>query len=273
MAEPRLTDDGNQHGDDEQSCQIHAPDYRGALDRPCRSDLHPLVLHAAHAAGSAAVHVAGPLAMARGEHRTRNVAIEFRPHRYARVEATAQTLPHCPIHTREGQRRIRWRAAVPARQHHRMRARRIRGAVCAATGRRHRDAGRIAAGCRLRGYRDRLPDISLAATGTQQITGRLACCRWPGIAAGRQRAGSRRTLAAPDQLSPRTRTARRGAGAPLLDPVLLLDADSGPGLSSPLAGRRASRRSATYGYAVQWWAFAALGTGSVTLRLNLKRIR
>lgn len=118
------------------------------------------------------------------------------------------------------------------------------------------------------GYRDRLPDIQLPVSGPQWLTGRLGVLPVPGIAAGRQPPPM-------DGSWPRLTTFPTQAeliavyGATLLDPVLLLDADSGPGyLRQWHAPGLSPERH--FGYAVQWWAFAALAVG-LYAGLNLKR--
>jgi cytochrome oxidase assembly protein ShyY1 len=120
------------------------------------------------------------------------------------------------------------------------------------------------------GYRDRLPNIEFPATESLRLTGRLGALPTAGLASGGQpppmagvwpRVTTFPTLA---QLS-------AASGESLLAPVLLLDADSGPGyLRSWQPPGISPQRN--YSYAVQWWAFAALAA-VLYLALNLKRVR
>lgn len=118
------------------------------------------------------------------------------------------------------------------------------------------------------GYRDRLPDVSLDAPGTQVLTGRLSTLPVAGMAAGRQPPpleGSWPRLTS----FPTREELQRSLGEPLLSPVLLLDADGGPGY---LRDWRAPGISPdrNYSYAVQWWSFALLAV-AMYIGLNLKR--
>jgi len=118
------------------------------------------------------------------------------------------------------------------------------------------------------GFRDRLPDVTLASDAAVQVTGRLDQLPQPGIASGRvtppatgpwPRLSSFPTLA---ELS--TLLAR-----PLAAEVLLLDAEAGEGyLRQWQPPGVAPDRN--YSYAVQWWAFAALAWG-LLLGLNLEK--
>jgi surfeit locus 1 family protein len=119
------------------------------------------------------------------------------------------------------------------------------------------------------GFRDRLPDISLQAAATQQLTGRLSTLPVAGMAAGR--------LAPADQGQwPRLTSFPTHAelesawGAPLLSPVLLLDADSGPGYLRDWQAPGISPER-NFSYAVQWWAFALLAA-AMYIGFNLKRV-
>jgi len=121
------------------------------------------------------------------------------------------------------------------------------------------------------GYRDRLPDIALAVTpdaGELRLTGRLGDLPVPGLARGRQ-------PPAMDGPWPRLTSfpshqeLEQALRAKLLPPVLLLDADSGPGYLRQWRppGIPPERH---FGYAFQWWMFAAAAFG-LYVSLNLKR--
>lgn len=118
------------------------------------------------------------------------------------------------------------------------------------------------------GYRDRLPDVSLAATGPQRLSGRLSTLPVAGIAAGR-------APPAAEGPWPRVTSFPGHAelqhlwGVPLRTPVLLLDAGSGPGyLRDWKPPGVAPDRN--YSYAIQWWSFALLAV-CMFIGLNLKR--
>ena len=118
------------------------------------------------------------------------------------------------------------------------------------------------------GYRDRLPDIAFDAAGAQVLTGRLSTLPVAGMASGRQPPlleGSWPRLAS----FPTREELQRSWGGALLSPVLLLDADGGPGY---LRDWRAPGISPdrNYSYAVQWWSFALLAV-AMYIGLNLKR--
>lgn len=118
------------------------------------------------------------------------------------------------------------------------------------------------------GFRDRLPDITLVAAGPQRITGRLSTLPVAGIASGRQPPAA--DGAWPRLTSFPTREQLQDAlNTGLVEPVLLLDADSGPGYLREWRppGIPPERH---YAYAVQWWAFAVLAAG-LFIGLNLKR--
>jgi len=117
------------------------------------------------------------------------------------------------------------------------------------------------------GYREQLPDVDLASEGVQRLAGRLSTLPVAGIASGRQPpdGGSwPRVTSFPTQGE-----LQEALGAPLLAPVLLLDADSGPGYLREWRppGVPPERN---YSYAVQWWAFALLALG-LFAGLNLKK--
>jgi surfeit locus 1 family protein len=120
------------------------------------------------------------------------------------------------------------------------------------------------------GYRDRLPEVGFDVTGEQPLTGRLGALPTPGLAAG----------ALPPALQgpwprltsfPTLSDLSAALGEKLLVPVLLLDADSGPGYVRSWQPPGISPQR-NFSYAVQWWAFAALALG-LYIGLNLKRAR
>jgi len=120
------------------------------------------------------------------------------------------------------------------------------------------------------GYRDRLPDISLEATGGQQLTGRLSTLPVAGMPAGR--------LPPPEEgpwprltSFPTNEELQHAWGAPLLAPVLLLDAGSGPGYLRDWKPPGISPER-NFSYAVQWWSFALLAA-AMYLGFNLKRVK
>jgi surfeit locus 1 family protein len=118
------------------------------------------------------------------------------------------------------------------------------------------------------GFREKLPDVTLAAGGAQRISGRLSILPVAGMAAGQQAPSAEGTW--PRLTSfPTHEQLQQVLGAPLLAPVLLLDADSGAGyLRDWQPPGIAPERN--YSYAVQWWLFALLALGLFT-GLNLKR--
>jgi surfeit locus 1 family protein len=120
------------------------------------------------------------------------------------------------------------------------------------------------------GYRSQLPEVGFESAGVQTLTGRLGALPTPGLAAGAQPPtleGSWPRLTS----FPALKDLSAARGEKLLAPVLLLDADSGPGyLRSWQPPGISPQRN--FSYAVQWWAFAALALG-LYLGLNLKRLR
>jgi surfeit locus 1 family protein len=118
------------------------------------------------------------------------------------------------------------------------------------------------------GYREQLPEVGLAAEGVQRIAGRLSNLPVAGIASGQQAPPAEGSWPRVTSF-PTHEQLQQSLGEPLLAPVLLLDADSGPGYlrdwSPP--GIPPERH---YSYAVQWWAFALLALG-LLIGLNLKR--
>ena len=118
------------------------------------------------------------------------------------------------------------------------------------------------------GRRDQLPDVTLDAAAEQALSGRLSVLPVTGIAAGRQAPAA--TGAWPRVTSFPVRAELESVlGVQLLEPVLLLDAGSGPGYLRDWRppGIPPERN---YSYAVQWWAFAALAMG-LFVGLNLKK--
>jgi surfeit locus 1 family protein len=118
------------------------------------------------------------------------------------------------------------------------------------------------------GYREQLPDVGLASGGVQRITGRLSVLPVAGMASGRQpptEGGSWPRVTS----FPTHEQLQQALAAELLAPVLLLDADSGPGYLRDWhpPGIPPERH---YSYAVQWWAFALLAL-VLFIGLNLKR--
>lgn len=118
------------------------------------------------------------------------------------------------------------------------------------------------------GFREQLPDVALASEGAQRISGRLSILPVAGMVSGQQAPAA--TGGWPRVTSfPTHEQLQQALGAPLLAPVLLLDADSGPGyLRDWRPPGIAPERN--YSYAVQWWAFAVLAIG-LFIGLNLKR--
>ncbi|HXC59425.1 MAG TPA: SURF1 family protein [Steroidobacteraceae bacterium] len=120
------------------------------------------------------------------------------------------------------------------------------------------------------GFRDRPPDISLTAGGMQTIAGRLSTLPVAGIAAGRlpppQRGDWPRVTSFPlhEEL-------QHMWGERLLVPVLLLDADSGPGYLRDWRPPGISP-DRNYSYAVQWWSFALLAA-AMYVGFNLKKVK
>ncbi len=118
------------------------------------------------------------------------------------------------------------------------------------------------------GYRDRLPDVRLAGDGDLRLTGRLSTLPVPGIAAGR---------APPAEEGPWPRVTSFPTreelqhlwGVALPAPMLLLDADSGPGYLRDWKPPGISP-DRNYSYAIQWWSFALLAV-AMFIGLNLKR--
>jgi surfeit locus 1 family protein len=120
------------------------------------------------------------------------------------------------------------------------------------------------------GYRDRLPDVGFQVTAVQPLTGRLGALPTAGLAAGAQPPALQGPW--PRLTSfPALQDLSAARGEKLLAPVLLLDADSGPGYvrSWDPPGISPQRN---FSYAVQWWAFAALAL-ALYIGLNLKRVR
>ena len=120
------------------------------------------------------------------------------------------------------------------------------------------------------GYRDRLPDIALAETeaGEQRLAGRLGDLPVGGLSSGRQPPATEGPW--PRLTSfPAHEELERSHGTRLLAPVLLLDPDSGAGYLRQWRPPGVSPER-HFGYALQWWLFAAVALGLYVL-LNLKR--
>lgn len=125
------------------------------------------------------------------------------------------------------------------------------------------------------GYRDRLPDVSIAGDSTgdgnvQVLTGRLGVLPVAGLAAGRQPPATQgpwpRLTSFPEHAE-----LEASLGSGLLPPVLLLDPDSGAGyLREWRPPGLAPERH--FGYAMQWWMFAAAALVLFVV-LNRKRNR
>ena len=117
------------------------------------------------------------------------------------------------------------------------------------------------------GYRDRLPDVELVAAGEQRLSGRLASLPVAGMVSGQQAPGQD---AWPRVTSfPTREQLQQALGTRLLAPVLLLDADSGPGYLRDWQPPGISPER-NYGYAIQWWSFALLAL-CMFIGFNLKR--
>jgi surfeit locus 1 family protein len=120
------------------------------------------------------------------------------------------------------------------------------------------------------GFREQLPDVSLAAAGPQRISGRLATLPVAGIASGRQ-------APAEEGAWPRVTSfplhaeLQHAWGVTLIEPVLLLDAGSGPGYLRDWKPPGVSPER-NFSYAIQWWSFALLAAAMFT-GFNLKRKR
>ena len=120
------------------------------------------------------------------------------------------------------------------------------------------------------GYRERLPDTGFAAPEVMRLTGRLSTLPVAGMAAGRQAPA----LAGPwPRLTsfPSHADLEAARGEALLPPVLLLDADSGPGYLRDWRAPGISPER-NFSYAFQWWSFALLAV-AMFVGLNIKRVR
>jgi surfeit locus 1 family protein len=120
------------------------------------------------------------------------------------------------------------------------------------------------------GYRDRLPDVAVAGDAPVTLVGSLSPLPTPGLASG----------SAPPALDgpwprvtayPTSADLARALGRPVAEPVLRLDADSGPGYDRrwPLPGIAPERN---FSYAIQWWSFALLAL-ALFVFLNLEKRR
>lgn len=120
------------------------------------------------------------------------------------------------------------------------------------------------------GYRDRLPDIALDAPGPVRLTGRINTLPVAGMAAGRQAPASSGPWPRVTSFPARAEL-EASLGASLLQPVLLLDADSGPGYLRDWKAPGISPER-NFSYAFQWWSFALLAV-AMFVGLNLKRVK
>jgi surfeit locus 1 family protein len=117
------------------------------------------------------------------------------------------------------------------------------------------------------GFRDQLPDVAVESSPLA-VTGRLSSLPIAGIASGRMppaAAGDWPRLTSFPSMLELSRT----LGEPLLDSVLLLDAESGPGYLRDWRPPGISP-DRNYAYAVQWWSFAVLAL-AMFVGFNLKR--
>lgn len=120
------------------------------------------------------------------------------------------------------------------------------------------------------GYREILPDVSLAADGPVTITGRLSVLPVAGLASGRQAPAREGTWPRVTSF-PTIAELAQAAGDPLLPQVLLMDPGVGQGYVRQWRppGMSPERH---FGYAVQWWLFAATVFGLyVALNLRISR--
>ncbi len=118
------------------------------------------------------------------------------------------------------------------------------------------------------GFREQLPDVTLATDGAQRISGRLSTLPVAGMVSGQQAPAA--TGSWPRVTSfPTREQLQQVLGVQLLAPVLLLDANSGPGYLRDWQPPGISPER-NYAYAVQWWSFALLALG-LFIGLNLAR--
>jgi surfeit locus 1 family protein len=118
------------------------------------------------------------------------------------------------------------------------------------------------------GYRDRLPDVTLAGDALTQVTGRLDHLPQAGMASGSLKpaaTGSWPRLTSFPTLAELAVLLER----PLAAQVVLLDAESGQGYLRQWQPPGVSP-DRNYSYAVQWWAFAVLAW-ALLLGLNLEK--
>jgi surfeit locus 1 family protein len=120
------------------------------------------------------------------------------------------------------------------------------------------------------GYRDRLPDVTLALQAPVTLEGRLDRLPVAGLASGSvapRADGSWPRVTA----FPTTGALTQVLGRPVAEPVLLLDAASSEGYDRrwPPPGVPPERN---FSYAIQWWSFAALALALFVL-LNLEKRR
>jgi surfeit locus 1 family protein len=204
----------------------------------------------------------------RGEHR-REVWQQFAHSDVAAIEANAASLEHLPLYTRvrvAGQFEAAHQILLDNISHDGQPGYEVLTVLRLADG-----SGLLVnrGWLPFSGYRDRLPDVAFTSAGVARVTGRLSTLPVPGIAAGRQ--APARTGPWPRLTSfPQHADIEAALGGKLLPPVLLLDADSGPGYLRAWQPPGISP-DRNFSYAFQWWLFALLALG-LFVGLNLKRV-
>ena len=113
-----------------------------------------------------------------------------------------------------------------------------------------------------KGYRDRLPDVSMAEGPARSLEGRLADLPVPGLASGRvtpAKSGDWPRVTA----FPRSEDLAEALGKPVLKPILVVSGDDRPPGIEP---------AKHFSYAIQWWSFAGLALVLFVL-LNIEKRR